>query len=179
MLNLALNCTLLVTLTFAALFDIKERRIPNWVILFGLIGGLALGAVQGSTHLVLNLVGFFAGILALMIPFAFRWLGAGDVKFFAAVGGLLGYQSLPRVFFYSCIVAGLIALVALGFGRAPRISFKRFWTDCKFMLLCYRIELPNSTSRASGGYSVPWGVAIGAGTIMAYYVDPAGTWAGF
>jgi hypothetical protein len=28
-------------------------------------------------------------------------------------------------------------------------------------------------------YSVPWGVAIAAGTIMAYYLDPSGTWAGF
>ena len=179
MLNLALNFTLLATAGLAALFDVRERRIPNWVILFALIVGLLLGAFQSSTQFIFSVTGFVAGILALMIPFAFGWMGAGDVKFFAAVGALLGYKTLPRVFFYSCIVAGIIALIAMALGQARQISFKHFWTDCKFMLLSLRIGLPNSTALDSSRYSVPWGLAIGAGTIMAYYFDPAGTWAGF
>ena len=179
MLNLAVNFTLLATLGLAALFDIRERRIPNWVILFGLTGGLVFGAFQSSTQFIFNVIGFFAGILALMIPFAFGWMGAGDVKFFAAVGALIGYKMLPRVFFYSCIVAGIIALVALALGQARQISFKHFWIDCKFMFLSLPAGLPSSTPRDSGVYSVPWGVAIGAGTIMAYYADPSGRWAGF
>lgn len=179
MLNVALNFTLLATAGLAALFDIRERRIPNWIILFALIVGLLLGAFQSSTQFIFNVTGFFAGILALMIPFAFGWMGAGDVKFFAAVGALLGYKTLPRVFFYSCIVAGIIALIAMALGQVRQISFKNFWNDCKFMFLSLRIGLPNSTTFDSSRYSVPWGVAIGAGTIMAYYLDPSGTWAGF
>jgi prepilin peptidase CpaA len=178
-LNPVLNFTLVTTVSLAAWFDIKERRIPNWINLFGLIAGLFLGAFQSSTQFIFNLTGFFAGILALMIPFAFGWMGAGDVKFFAAVGALLGYKTLPRVFFYSCIVAGIIALIAMGLGQARQISFKNFWNDCKFMFLTLGIRLPNNKRIDSGSYSVPWGVAIGAGTIMAYYVDPSGSWAGF
>jgi prepilin peptidase CpaA len=179
LLNLAVNLTLLTTIGLAALFDIKERRIPNWVILFGLIAGLVLGAFRGGTHFIFNVSGFFAGILALMIPFAFGWMGAGDVKMFAAMGALIGYKPLPRVFFYSCLVAGVIALIAMGLGQARQISFKNFWNDCKFMFLTLGIRLPNNKRIDSGSYSVPWGVAIGAGTIMAYYVDPSGSWAGF
>jgi prepilin peptidase CpaA len=115
----------------------------------------------------------------LTSPFAFGWMGAGDVKFFAAVGALLGYKTLPRIFFYSCIVAGVLALIAMALGQIRQISFKHFWSDCKFMFLSLRIGLLNSTAVNSGRYSVPWGVAIGAGTIMAYYLDPSGTWAGF
>ena len=177
--NLVLNLTLLGTIGLAALFDIRERRIPNWVILFGLIAGLVLGASQSGTQFISNAGGFLTGILALMIPFAFGWMGAGDVKFFAAVGALIGYRILPRVFFYSCIVAGIIALVALALGQARQISFRHFWIDCKLMFLSLPAGLPCSTPRDSGVYSVPWGVAIGAGTIMAYYVDPSGRWAGF
>jgi prepilin peptidase CpaA len=118
-------------------------------------------------------------MLALFIPFAFGWMGAGDVKLFAAVGALLGYTWLPRVFFYSCLVAGGIALLALALGYARQVSFKNIWTDCKFMFLTMRTGLPKSIPVNSGAYSVPWGVAIGAGTIMAYYFDPTGTWAGF
>ena len=177
--NLVLNLTLLATIGLAALFDIRERRIPNWIILFGLIAGLVLGAFQSSTQFVFNTTGFFVGILALMIPFAFGWMGAGDVKLFAVTGALLGYKTLPRVFFYSCIIAGIIALVALALGQARQISLKHFWIDCKLMFLSLPAGLPSSTPRDSGVYSVPWGVAIGAGTIMAYYVDPSGRWAGF
>ena len=179
MLNLALNFTLLTTVGLAALFDIKERRIPNWIVLFGLIAGLVLGACQSGTQFIFSVSGFVVGILALMIPFAFGWMGAGDVKFFAAMGALVGYKPLPRVFFYSCIVAGIIALVALGLSQARQISFKGFWIDCKLLFLSLPAGLPNSTLRDAGVYSVPWGLAIGAGTIMAYYVDPAGRWAGF
>ena len=177
--DLVLDFTLFAVIGGAAFFDIKERRIPNWIILFGLSAGLVLGAFQGPTHLLLSFTGYFAGILAMMIPFAFGWMGAGDVKFFAAVGALLGYKTLPRIFFYACIVAGVIALIAMALGQVRQISFKHFWNDCKFMFLSLRIGLLNSTAVNSGRYSVPWGVAIGAGTIMAYYLDPSGTWAGF
>jgi hypothetical protein len=47
------------------------------------------------------------------------------------------------------------------------------------MFLTMRIGLPKRTLLQAGAYSVPWGVAIGAGTIIAYYVDPLGRWAGF
>jgi prepilin peptidase CpaA len=177
--DVALNLTLVATIIAAGFFDIKERRIPNWVILLGLVAGLVLGSFQGSTQLLISVAGFVAGIAALLIPFAFGWMGAGDVKLFAAVGALLGYSWLPRVFFYSCVVAGGIALLALGLGYARQVSFKNTWTDCKFMFLTMRIGLPRSIRVDSGAYSVPWGVAIGAGTIMAYYFDPTGTWAGF
>ena len=177
--NLALNFTVVAVVGLAAFFDIRERRIPNWVVLFGFSGAMLLALLQGSNQLIITVFGFVAGILALLLPFALGWLGAGDVKLFAAVGSLLGYMALPRVFFYSCIVAGIIALLALAMGYAHEVSFKRFWTDCKFIVLVGRSGLPKATPLKPGAYSVPWGVAIGAGTIMAYYFDPAGEWAGF
>jgi prepilin peptidase CpaA len=177
--DVALNLTLFAIIGVASFFDIKERRIPNWLIVFGLIGGVVLGALQGSSQLIFSVAGFLVGIVTLLIPFAFGWMGAGDVKLFAAVGALLGYTRLPRVLFYSCLVAGIIALLAVALGCARQVSFKNFWTDCKFMLFTMRIGLPKSTPLDFGSYSVPWGVAIGAGTVMAYYLDPTGTWAGF
>jgi prepilin peptidase CpaA len=177
--DVALNLTLFAILSLAAFFDIKERRIPNYVVLVGFLGGVVLSALQGSTQLMFSVASFFVGIVALLIPFAFGWMGAGDVKLFAAVGALLGYSSLPRVFFYSCLVAGCIALFALALGYAQQVSFKNFWTDCKFIFLTARTGLPKIMPLEPSAYSVPWGVAIGAGTIMAYYIDSTGTWAGF
>ena len=178
-LNHALDFTLLAVIGLASFFDIKERRVPNWVILFGLSTGIVLAAFQGNTQLILSIIGFAIAIVALLIPFALGWMGAGDVKLFAAVGSLIGYTPLPRVFFYSCITAGVTALLAVVIGKVKQVSFKILWSDCKFTFLTMRIGLSKSMRLESGAYSVPWGVAIGAGTIMAYYLDPSGTWAGF
>jgi prepilin peptidase CpaA len=179
--DVVLNLALFALISLAAYFDIKERRIPNWLILFGFIGGVLLAALQGSTHLVVSVASFFVGIVALLIPFAFGWMGAGDVKLLAAISALLGYSRLPRVLFYSSLVAGSIALLALASGYARQLSFRNFWTDCKFMFLTVPTGLPKSIPLESNAsaYSVPWGAAIAAGTIMAYYIDSTGTWAGF
>jgi prepilin peptidase CpaA len=95
--NVALNLILAATIVVAAFIDIKERRVPNWLIVSAVCAGFVLGALQGSTHLLLSIGGFAAGVAALFIPFAFGWMGAGDVKLFGAVGALLGYTSLPHL----------------------------------------------------------------------------------
>ncbi len=66
-------------------------------------------------------LGIVVGIAVLILPFALGWIGAGDVKFFGVVGALLGVSWLPRVFFYSALVAGVIAIGYLVF-RASSVS---------------------------------------------------------
>ena len=82
----------------SAFFDLKLRRIPNWLIATGLVSGLILNAFHGSSYLLQSLLGFVVGVTVLILPFAFGWIGAGDVKFFGVVGALLGVSWLPRVF---------------------------------------------------------------------------------
>jgi len=117
----------------------------------------------------------------LIVPFAFGWIGAGDVKFFGVVGSLLGVSWLPRVFFYSALVAGLIALSYLAAGTVRSTLFRQSWLDLKVAVLSMGQVLPEPVQKRSGeqGGSVPWGVAFAAGTIIAYYLDPTGRWAGF
>lgn len=139
-----------------------------------------LNALQGSSHLVQSIAGFAVGIAVLILPFAFGWMGAGDVKYFGVVGALLGASWLPRVFFYSALVAGLIAIGYLGLGLVRLSRFKQSWLDIKVAILSMGQVLPKPVQRTrEHGDSVPWGVAFAAGTIIAYYVDPNGQWAGF
>jgi prepilin peptidase CpaA len=165
----------------AVFFDLSIRKIPNWVILVGLLCGLTLNGFHGSSYLIASILGFLAGIILLILPFALGWLGAGDVKYFGVVGALLGVSWLPRVFFYSALVAGSIAAgyVLTGFGRTLR--FKELWWDLKTIVYTGGQLLPNCVfARTSEqGVSVPWGVAFAAGTILAYYLDSTGKWASF
>src|SRR5262249_42891898 len=119
-------------------------------------------------------------IAALLLPFALGWIGAGDVKFFGVIGALLGISLLPRVFFYSALVAGLIAAFYLVVGSA-QVGIRRFCTEFKLALLSYGRIMPEPihVRNKSAGGSVPWGVAFAVGTIIAYYGDPSGQLAGF
>lgn len=177
--KLVFHSALIGIILLAALFDIKERRIPNWLILAAVIVAAVMSATQGKAEILISVVGFVVGLASLVIPFALGWMGAGDVKLLGAIGALLGCATLPRVLFYSCLVAGSIALLSLAVGYARQFSVNNFWIDCKFLVLTTLTGLPNRRSLESKVYSVPWGVAIGAGTVMAYYIDSTGTWAGF
>jgi prepilin peptidase CpaA len=164
----------------AAFFDYRLRRIPNWLIAFGLTSAIVLSAFQGIHLVTLSILGFIVGIALLLLPFAFGWIGAGDVKYLGVVGALLGVGLLPRVFFYSALAAGLIAIgyLAMGVGNS---NFREQWTNIKTVVLSMGHIFPEPVSiqaRQKGG-SVPWGVAFAAGTIFAYYVDHNGRWAGF
>ena len=162
-------------------FDLTVRRIPNWIIAFGLGSGLLLNAFQGLAQFSHSLLGFIGGIAVFIVPFAVGWMGAGDVKYFGVVGALLGVEWLPRVLFYSILAAGVLAVGCVAIDRFNFGFFKDAWTDCKLVIISLGRVLPDSIGKrtAKGADSVPWGVAIGAGTLVAYYFDPTGRWAGF
>jgi Flp pilus assembly protein protease CpaA len=178
-----LDCSILLVTVLSVFFDLTVRRIPNWIIAFGLVEGLLLNAAQGFSQFSHSLLGFIGGIAVFIVPFALGWMGAGDVKYFGVVGALLGVEWLPRVLFYSTMIAGVLAVGYIALGRFYPSSgfFKDTWADCKLAVLSLGRMLPDSISKrsAKGADSVPWGVAIGAGTLVAYYFDPTGRWAGF
>jgi Flp pilus assembly protein protease CpaA len=179
-----LDFSIILVTVLSVFFDLTVRRIPNWIIAFGLVGGLLLNALQGFSQFSHSLLGFIGGIALFIVPFALGWMGAGDVKYFGMVGALLGVEWLPRVLFYSILAAGILAVgyVAIGWSSCGFRGFiKDAWTDCKLAICSFGRVLPDAIGKktAKGADSVPWGVAIGAGTIVAYYFDPTGRWAGF
>jgi len=165
----------------SAFLDYRIRKIPNWLILIGLFSGVLLNAVGGGSHLLQSILGIVVGVAVLLLPFACGWIGAGDVKFFGVVGGLLGVNWLPRVFFYSALVAGVIAC---GYAIVGTVRFSRLremWLDLRLAVVSLGSVLPKPVQQrtANRSDSVPWGVAFAAGTIIAYYFDRSGKWAGF
>jgi len=160
------------------------RRIPNWLILFGLIVALGLSGLRGPSEFYQSLIGIGVGIGVLLIPFAFRWIGAGDVKFLGVMGAFVGPYLLPRVLWYSVLVAGAMAILSLVFRRLSIDFLMRASVDFKramLVLLTFGRGQGESANAGSGTnrQGVPWGVGIGLGTVVAHYLDPTGRWAGF
>jgi len=172
---------IVVVTSLSAFFDLKERRIPNWLILFALMAGLGLNAFYGLQDFYLSFLGFIIGIAIFIIPFALGWLGAGDVKYFGVIGALLGPAWLPRILWYSVVAAGLMAVIVVITHRFNFSAIKTLWCDLKIAVTTLGRVLPDPVGArvAKGSKSVPWGVAFSFGTLFAYFFDPVGKLAGF
>src|SRR2546425_3492211 len=90
-LPLELQVLLVLIVGTAAIYDLRFRRIPNWLVLLGLVFGLGM-----NTYLFhwegLRRAGLGLG-LAFLVYFPLhllRAMGAGDVKLMAAVGSIVG-----------------------------------------------------------------------------------------
>ena len=175
------NIVVAAVVGLSVFFDLTVRRIPNWLIVFGVLAGLSMNLYQGFDPLLRSILGMLCGVAVLFLPFALGWMGAGDVKCFGVMGALLGVDWLPRILFYSTLSAGAIAVIYTICGYFNLSVAKHMWMDAKLALISMGRVLPDGIAmRAStGNRSVPWGVAFAIGTVLAYYIDYNGRWAGF
>ncbi|MCA8999222.1 MAG: prepilin peptidase [Planctomycetaceae bacterium] len=98
----------------AAVWDLKTRRIPNWLTFSmfgaGLFFHIVLSVVDGWHHLSSSLLGFLGGFTVMFVLFAIGGGGAGDVKLMAALGSWLGFRLILAIFVLSAaIVAVMLA----------------------------------------------------------------------
>ena len=110
---------LLLSATTAAYFDFRWRRIPNWLVASTIV--LSLGWhtwSSGWDGLLLSGGGLLAGMAILFPLFLLRGMGAGDVKFFGAIGAAVTYQHVLSVFVIAALIAGFMALFRVLAARA-------------------------------------------------------------
>ena len=117
---------LLVMLMTAAVFDVRSRRIPNWLTVTGVAVGLAMNGVIGSPEggLIFSLTGLLTAFVIYGVLYALHAMGAGDVKLMAAVGALAGWQRWFGIFFVTALIGGVMALIlVLSRGRLKKTLF--------------------------------------------------------
>jgi prepilin peptidase CpaA len=153
----------------AAAFDLRTRRIPNWLCATGLVSGfacqIALFHWTGARDAALG-----AGLaLLIYIPlFALRAVGGGDVKLMAAVGSIAGPASWVAIFLITAITGGAIALVMIAvtgrFARTMR-NVGILLTELVHLRAPYRVEQELDVSSGQG-LRLPHGCTIAAGTLL-------------
>lgn len=99
-------------LAAACVFDLRERRIPNaLVVVLGVLGLLFSQLRQpGLAGLTTAAIGAGVGLALWIVPFALRMLGAGDVKLFAAAAAWIGGLAAVHAAFYAALLGGVMAL---------------------------------------------------------------------
>jgi len=165
-----LDLVLLALVTTAAVVDLARRRIPNILLLTGWMAALPLLllSVQPGTALLGALTGALCGLLVFLPLYLLRGMAAGDVKMMAAVGVFTGAGDALRIAILAWCAGGVMVLVVLIVRGRLRLALANLWAMLLPILL--RLQRLPSPGQDSGGRpsagSIPYGVAIAAGTIV-------------
>jgi len=142
--------------------DITRMRIPNWLTLPSLIGALVLGGASGgSAGLLQALAGAGIALAIMFVPFAFHWLGAGDVKAGMVLGALWGPELFPPAFWWMVVAGGLLAVVLVT-ARGELSDMLRRWGHSAWTtFMTRRVTYFGPAEGATTG--LPFAVAMGLG----------------
>lgn len=88
----------------AGVWDWRWRRIPNWLIVAGAVGGLAVNAPMSAAK------GLGIAVLVYLPLFLLRAVGGGDLKLMAAMGIITGHEVWLVLFVLSAVGGGIAAL---------------------------------------------------------------------
>jgi prepilin peptidase CpaA len=167
-----INELLLVGLVgVAAISDLASRRIPNFLIVTGLIA--ALGAqtlLPDGSGWMTWLLGALTGFVLFLPLYALRGMGAGDVKLMAAVGAFVGASVTVKIALATFVIGGVWALAVILF----KGKWRDAWLNMRTLLqpvLMRAAKIPAETvgmPMASVG-RLPYGVAIALGTLTVVF----------
>ena len=160
----AVEDTILVAFVAAVVYtDWRYRRIPNAFTYPVMLAGLVLGAVEALpgeafvNGLIDHVAGLVVGFLVAYPFYAMGGLKAGDGKYLMAVGAMRGLGLLLVGAVYGALLGGVIAL---GF------------------IAVRRLRPANGATASMGGVMktwIPYGVALGLGTLLALALELSGS----
>lgn len=146
--------------------DAVSRRIPNALVLAGILVAFFLSVTPHGLGFQSALLGGVIGLLLFSLLYILRMLGAGDVKLMAALGAFVGDLNIWMLSLHILMAGGLLAI------------FWAIWTDRWRQVLSHLIVafFHAGQHRAEGtflsvkdiplsGERMPYALAIGLGTV--------------
>lgn len=122
----------------AGVIDLQCHKIPNQVLLFGIVGRILFLTLtlfffreEFLLQLLMSVAGGIASLLVMLLLsiISKQGIGYGDVKLYACIGWYLGLLDTYYVLFYAVLIAALYAayvLLAKKGTRKTRIPFGPF-----------------------------------------------------
>lgn len=180
---------LIGALAIAVFTDLRTRKVPNLLVLAGILcaatfhafavaGNGILESSGGSMGLLPALGGIAVGFAALFPLYALRAMGAGDVKLMMMVGAFLGPLQTVGVVVLTFAAGGVLALFMALWQR----SFAQLALNLRFILTTSAVraaagESPRFEPLQQTAGRMPYAVAIAAGTLLQLILVRSGGWA--
>jgi prepilin peptidase CpaA len=114
-----------IVLAVATFTDLRNRRIPTWLVVPFLVVGIGTSVWRQGWHgLGYSFAGLGLGLLLYGILFWMGGMGAGDVKLAAAIGAWIGPSQLFIALIVTAMAGGLMVLGWALFGGFLKDLFK-------------------------------------------------------
>ncbi|BCJ92472.1 hypothetical protein acsn021_00410 [Anaerocolumna cellulosilytica] len=110
---LKVTCLVLL-LVLAVLKDLESYKIPNKLIIIGLVNGFFISVYEhGGTGVIQWVLGIVIPILLLSPLFLLKTLGAGDIKLFSVIGSFYGTAFVLQSILIAMFVAAVMSVIQL------------------------------------------------------------------
>ena len=169
--------TLTLVMLMAVESDLRERRIPNTLVLLALLAGLTLntfgpangreglfGYFPGALGLLTALAGALTGLGLLLPLYALRAMGAGDVKLLAALGAFTGPQETLSLLLAIFAAGGVLAVLRVAYKGNARPVLRNV---ALAMGSVTRRDAPRFDPATQSADRMPFALAFAAG-LLAY-----------
>lgn len=150
----------------AAVIDVQQHRIPNWLTYPGILLGLALrGVLFGWKGLAGATTGLLLAGGIMFLFYMVRAMGAGDVKLMAALGALVGPREAITVLLATAIFGGVLAIGYAIYRRQIGSTLKNVGSVLRFHAWAGLQAHPDLNLDNPTALRLPYGLAIALGTL--------------
>ncbi|MDT3778658.1 A24 family peptidase [Nitrospira sp. MA-1] len=160
-------------LIVAAVTDVREGRIPNWLTGSLAVFGIGLNSLEyGWDGFLFSLGGLIMGLVCLIYFYLKGGMGAGDVKLLGAIGTILGPGQVVFAFAFAAMLGGLYSLALM----SNQGGMRHAWDRMFLLLSTLKITrtLPVSGENKTAEPKLRYALVLGLGTVIAktlFYYD--------
>ena len=150
---------------FVIYYDVRYRRIPNFLVLSALLAGISINTAFGGWQGMLSsLEGFALAFFPMLLMHIFGAMGAGDVKLFGAVGAILGVSLVPLALVVVVMLGAVLAVYTML--RTGTVFTTLHGVLRIFVGILPGWEMPRFAISRDHKHTIPYGVAIMLGSLI-------------
>ena len=164
---------LAIGLVIAAVIDVREGRIPNWLTGSLAVFGIGVNSLEyGWDGFLFSFGGLIMGLVCLIFFYLKGGMGAGDVKLLGAIGTILGPGQVVFAFAFAAMLGGLYSLALL----SNQGGMRHAWDRMFLLLSTLKVTktIPVSGTQIPTEPKLRYALVLGLGTVIAktlFYYD--------
>jgi prepilin peptidase CpaA len=157
----------LLCATLSAVYDVRSRRIPNFITLPAMVFGLILHVALGGWRQLATAAA--GGLICGLIFFVFYLaggMGAGDVKLITAAGCIAGLPLIGHLLLWTALAGGVMAIGMALYRRQLVTTLRNMCAIVvhhRVMGLTHHVQFNISNDRT---LRLPYALAITAGSAL-------------